>query len=145
MRKLARARPRPYPRLLSRSAKGEWAEAAFLTKALGLRLTVCRPFSGHYRFDFLVIAPRGKVSRIQVKSAWTPQLHSDYLLNARPHGRSYRSPEIDFIAGYVVPEDVWYIIPVRDLHRHAPKVYPRVARSRSKWERFREAWHLLRD
>ena len=131
------------PRLPSRSAKGEWAEAAFLTKALGLRMLVTRPFCGHRRFDFLVIS-RQRVLRIQVKSTWAPQRGGAYAFHTASSGNRYRRGQIDFLVGYVVPEDAWYIIPVEKLRRRSAAVFPHNPRSCGQFERYREAWHLLR-
>ena len=151
MRKRDRAGAAALAELRDRRSKGEWAEAAFLTKAVGLGLTACRPFCDHYRFDFVVLAPSGKVSRVQVKSTW--RRHNDtYSLDLkacvrRPYRggierRPYRADEVDFLVGYVAPEDVWYVFPV-GAAAGTVCVFPHVEGSRGKWERYREAWHLL--
>jgi hypothetical protein len=57
---------------------------------------------------------------------------------------SYDPREVDFIAVYVVPDSMWYVIPVRALlgriqillrQRNDPKP--------SRYDRYFEAWHLL--
>jgi len=61
-------------------------------------------------------------------------------------GRTYTESEIDFVAVYIVLEETWYILPVREvLQRQSllfrPKGYPR----RDPYAYYREAWHLLRE
>ncbi len=141
--KTSRSHLRRCPRLRTSAARGEWAEAAFLAKALGLGFAAFRPFCDHHRFDFLVISPHHKVSRVQVKSTWAQHPRGAYVFNAAANRRLYRSSEVDFLVGYVVPEDAWYIIPVRKLTHGTPAVFPQNLNSRGKFEPYREAWHLL--
>jgi hypothetical protein len=61
-------------------------------------------------------------------------------------GHAYTESEIDFLAVLIVPEDTWYILPVREvLERQImlfrPKGYPRA----DPYAYYREAWHLLRE
>ena len=55
----------------------------------------------------------------------------------------YEQNAFDFLAAYVIPEDVWYIIPAeRLLGQTAMTVYP--GAEGSKYAPYKEAWHLLR-
>lgn len=130
--------PRPNPR-----ARGEWAEAAFLKKALTLGFAVCRPFCEHYRFDFVLVSPSGHTCRIQVKSSWVKASDDGYRLRLSHAGFAYGSNDIDFFAAYIGPEDAWYIIPVTDVTSRNAAFFPHNPGTRSRWERYREAWHLL--
>ena len=134
---------RAWPRLRGNHKRGEWAEAAFLAKALGLRFTVCRPFCDTRRFDYVLISGPRKMVRVQVKSSWSQHPNRGYRLTLGHHGRRYRSSEVDFLVGYVVPEDVWYVIPVRGHRQTSIWVFPHHPGTRSRWERYREAWDLL--
>ena len=49
---------------------------------------------------------------------------------------------LDFIAAYVIPEQVWYIIPFAATHGQN-EVLLAPHRPRSKYARYKEAWHLL--
>jgi len=65
--------------------------------------------------------------------------------HANRERRAYTESEIDFVAVYIVPEDTWYILPVREVVGHQclrfrPKGYGRG----DIHERYREAWRLLR-
>ncbi len=114
----------------------------FLAKAMGLGFTVCRPFGENHRFDFLVLGPRRRGWRVQVKSSW---VKSNGVYRFRTSGagrRRYRRWEVDFIVAYVVPEDAWYVIPRRIVRGDVGYVIPQARRGR--WERYREAWGLLR-
>ena len=52
--------------------------------------------------------------------------------------------QIDVLAVCIVPEETWYVIPVKEF---APREYlsffPRNAGRKGQFERFREAWHLM--
>ncbi|HEV8524855.1 MAG TPA: group I intron-associated PD-(D/E)XK endonuclease [Terriglobales bacterium] len=136
--------PQFRPKLRNRKSKGEWAEIVFVAKAMALGLTVCKPYGENHRFDFLVHAPRNQVARVQVKSSWTCNTKNGYQFKTSGCGRRYRAGEVDFIVAYVVPEDAWYVIPVREVRkRYQGTVFPHITGSRSKFEKFREAWHLL--
>ncbi|HXE89386.1 MAG TPA: group I intron-associated PD-(D/E)XK endonuclease [Terriglobales bacterium] len=126
--------------------KGEWAELQFLSRALSLGLKVGRVYGDSSRYDFLVDAA-GRLSRVQVKSVWRRQ-HGTYRISAQrgaPLGKvPYESSELDFVIGYVVPEDAWYVIPARALSRRRSFwVFPHRSRSRGRFEKYRDAWHLL--
>jgi len=57
--------------------------------------------------------------------------------------KSYSLKEIDVLVAYIVPEDLWYVLPVR-LFRKAKslRLYPKSG-SPSKYNLYREEWQLL--
>ncbi|HUK86792.1 MAG TPA: group I intron-associated PD-(D/E)XK endonuclease [Terriglobales bacterium] len=126
--------------------KGEWAELQFMTKALALGLRVARVYGDSARYDFFVDAG-GRLSRVQIKSAW--HLSGSTYRLATQHGAPlgkvpYRARELDFVVGYVVPEEAWYVVPVGALtRRRSFWVYPHRPDSRGRFEQYRDAWHLL--
>jgi hypothetical protein len=62
-----------------------------------------------------------------------PQLH-----------RPDRESDFDILAVYVIPKDVWYLLPSSiAAGRAAIRVVP--GDNRNRYERYQEAWHLLRD
>jgi len=132
------------PKLRHFKSKGEYAEAAFLTTAIGLGFTVCRPFGDNHRFDYLVLAPGSPILRVQVKSCWTRVNNAHYLNTQGTFHRRYSRRDCDFIVGYVVPEDAWYVIPIGAIRSRMAVVFPHIPHSRGRFERFREAWPLLR-
>jgi len=86
-------------------------------------LTVSKPWGDTARYDFIV-EQGGLFQRVQVKST---TFVSTFLQNESAGGyvcglvshppssknstRLYRATEIDFFAFYIVPEDLWYIVP----------------------------------
>lgn len=126
--------------------KSEWAELQFMSRALSLGFKVGRVYGDSSRYDFLLDAG-GRLSRVQVKSVWRRQ-GGVYRISAQrgaPLGKvPYQSTDVDFVIGYVVPEDAWYVLPARSLaRRRSFWVSPHRARSRSRFEKYRDAWHLL--
>lgn len=123
--------------------KGDWAEMRFMAEATRRGLIVSRPY-GAVAFDFAVCPKKGPFSRVQVKSVWSIHGGCYRIRTSHQRGRLYRRGEIDFIVGYVVPEDVWYIIPISEIRYGSAYFVPHVPGSRARWEKFREAWGLLR-
>jgi len=64
--------------------------------------------------------------------------------NRIPH--SYTASEIDFVAVHIVPEQTWYILPVREVAEHRSLLFrPQGYARRDPYAHYREAWHLLRQ
>lgn len=57
------------------------------------------------------IAHGGRVLRVQIKSTTYSRDGSFICTVLGPGHRGYRKGEVDFVAVYVVPVDVWYILP----------------------------------
>ncbi len=132
----------------SAKAQGEEVEVRFLLQALTLGLAVAKPYGDNVPYDFIVDNGR-RTFRVQVKSVSRFDLGSYRLSTARGgRGKSPYSPrEIDFLAAYIIPEDAWYLIPVRAFApRKSLRLCPANGRPGSRprrLERYREAWHLL--
>ncbi len=121
--------------------RGEWVEMQFMARAACHGLIVSKPWGESARYDF-VVEHQGRFSRVQVKST-TNHHKSGYSCPC--HGsrkdRPYTAEDIDFIAVFVIPEDVWYVVPVAHIRPSALTLEPR--RPRNKYGRYMEAWHLL--
>ena len=52
--------------------------------------------------------------------------------------------QVDFFAIYVIPEDVWYIIPSEIATRQKYNILLSPRRKKQKYHRYIEAWGLLR-
>lgn len=132
-------------RSLTRKQRGEMAEAAFLAKVAGLGFGVAKPWGESSRYD-LIVDNGQRLLRVQVKSAHRAGEHGGYTFHA--HGNSahvYRASEIDLLVAYVVPEQAWYLFPVEEFRKYkSMKLFPGSRRRRSKFERFREAWGIVR-
>jgi hypothetical protein len=124
--------------------RGEWVEAKFLARAQEAGLNVSRPWGGSSRYDF-AIEQGGRFRRVQVKSTMNRN-HDGYVCTLKTYGgRGYTPEEVDFFAIYVVPEELWYIIPATVAGEHRRNFFLAPARKNSKYERFREAWGLLTE
>jgi len=132
-------------RRLSRKQRGEMAEGAFLAKAAGMGYGVAKPWGESSRYD-LIVDIGEKLVRVQVKSAHRAGDYGGYTFHA--HGNSsrvYRASEIDVLVAYVVPEDIWYVFPVTEFRKYkSMKLFPRSRRRGSKFEKYREAWWMLK-
>jgi hypothetical protein len=126
--------------------KGEAAELAFMLKAVSLGFAVAKPWGDSERYDF-ILDTGTRLSRVQVKS--TSAMHNGaYCVNAQWHtnGNSiaYRTGEIDFLIAQIVPEDCWYVIPLKAIlpHRSLP-IYPEKDPRKGRYRKYREAWELI--
>jgi len=80
--------------------------------------------------------------RVQVKATRSKQCNSYYCHVRRSHRAAYTREHIDFIAAYLVPRDIWYIIPLEIAGTDMIVLSPDLATS--KHAAYKEAWHLLR-
>jgi PD-(D/E)XK endonuclease len=125
---------------------GEMAEACFIAAAVRHGFTVSRPFGDSARYDFILECPDGTLLKIQVKSG-SYSRYGAYCINAATGiaGRQPYSPgDFDFLAAYIIPADLWYIIPLAAfLPRQSLWFTPDDPARRPTWEPYREAWHVL--
>jgi PD-(D/E)XK endonuclease len=128
----------------TRKRRGEVAEAAFLAKASRLGFAVAKPWGDSERYDFILDTGH-KFLRIQVKST-ERFAESRYRVKTSGWKDTYTRDEIDFIVVYIVPEDIWYVVPIEAaVGRKGLRFYPRgQSKSNGTLEKYREAWHLLR-
>jgi hypothetical protein len=140
-----RARDAAWWRALTRKRRGEMAEAAFLHKASRLGFGVSRPWGDSEPYD-LIVDSGTRLWRVQVKSASHATEWGGYMFRATGNDtrKKYSLEEIDVLVAYIVPDDLWYVIPVTLFRTiKGVKLYPRPRKRRSKYEAYREAWQLL--
>jgi hypothetical protein len=130
--------------------QGEFAEMLFWVKAASLGFILSKPWGDSRRYDFVVDSGK-RLLRIQVKSCSVLRgnFYQVVAASSCPYTpqreRRYTAGQIDFIVAYVVPHDAWYVIPIRAVRGStAIALAPHVHLSRAKYERFREAWHLMK-
>jgi PD-(D/E)XK endonuclease len=123
-------------------ARGEWGESVFMVRAVEHGLPVSRPWGDSNSFDFVVGKP-GRFVSVQVKST-TVKNGGGYVCSVRQNNAKYARGAFDFLAAYVIPEDVWYIVPAKKL---AGRGYVTLCSNSggANFEEYREAWHLLRE
>ncbi len=123
--------------LTTTKAIGEAAEAAFLAKATSLGFGVAKTWGDSERYDFILDSGQ-KLWRVQVKSS----RHSDgsrYIVKLKG-AAAYTAKEIDFIVAYIVPEDLWYVIPICVAARRGQMYVSPGGTRHFRHEKYREAW-----
>jgi hypothetical protein len=126
---------------------GEIAEAEFIAKAVGLGFVVAKPWGDSEPYDFIVNPKKSFIFwRVQVKSAHVQGRDKTYSFGARDGARrSYTAEDIDALVAYARPEEAWYVLPVRVVEGlKALKLSPGSRNFRSKYEKWREKWEILR-
>src|ERR1035441_2511112 len=81
--------------------------------------------------------------RIRSKSTIARQ-DGGYIVTIKSGYHYYTSHQVDFFAIYVIPEDVWYILPAQTTPTPPTTSPPPPRRSPQKYEPYKEAWHLLK-
>lgn len=123
---------------------GGHAEARFAVEALERGFSVCKPFIDARKYDF-ILEKQGRFIRVQVKS--TSCLASDakdgaYSLRV-VHGAAktqvYTKKEIDLIACYIRPLNLFYIIPIAALGA-AKRISLYPFDPNSKYEAYKGNW-----
>jgi PD-(D/E)XK endonuclease len=128
--------------------RGVLGEAAFVHRAVELGFEVAQPYGHSHRYD-VIIDNGEKLWRVQVKACKAVN-NGLYYANCcrRLGGRvvTYKTTELDFLAAYILPENAWFILPVKEIVGRAslllrPKKYAR----EDPYGHYREAWELLRE
>lgn len=119
---------------------GEAVEAAFLARVCGLRIPVCKPWGDSEPYDFVVHGGAG-FWRVQVKGGSYCE-GSKYQVGAGGNGRPFSKKDMDFVVVQIIPEDLWYVIPV-EMVEGLMKLWFNPRSTRARFERYREAWCLL--
>ena len=121
--------------------RGEWAELRFMTRAAEHGLCVTKPWGETARYDFAV-EHEGHFVRVQVKSTMFKD-RGGYSCTVRGCRGPYEGDPFDFLAAYLIPVDMWYIIPAeRFSGQGSIALYPQL--KKAKYGPYKEAWHLLR-
>jgi hypothetical protein len=134
-----------------RLRQGQWTELRFMSEATQRGFNVLQPCRKDSVYD-VVLDEAQQFPRVQVKSVGRPRRPewargipgAIYIFNTRRHGHKYRAGDLDFYALYIIPRDLWYIIPYRAIGPvQVLYVYP--DNPQHRMERYREAWNLLRQ
>ena len=107
----------------------------------GSGLNVSRPHGDSASYD-VAVEQNGRFLRIQVKSTRYQKAGSFMCNIVRAQQERYSPGMLDFFAVYLVPLDLWYVIPfavVKDI-----KTLTLIPRTGYKFSQYMEAWHLLR-
>lgn len=136
---------------INQNQQGNISELQFQLEAWKHNLIVSRPFCHKQKYDFITDDNNEHLYRIQVKSV----LHLKNKPNGQPNGYRmqispphkrhpyYSKNQIDFFALYVIPKDVWYIVPIRVIpQKQTIQVYP--DNNQTKYNQYKNAWFLLK-
>jgi hypothetical protein len=122
--------------------QGEWAQLLFMARAAEIGLAVPHPYGDSASYD-VGIEHHGRLLRVQVKSVKYHR-HGAFTCNIVGSTRERYLPDtVDLFAIYLVTEDIWYIIPFQATRTKSLQLVP--TSKREKYQRYREAWHLLRE
>ncbi|NET36589.1 MAG: endonuclease [Cyanothece sp. SIO1E1] len=133
--------------------KGAIAEQAVVLAALKRGYGVSTPLGDYLPYD-LILDVKGKLFKVQIKSAWWDEKKQNYVVdnrrtrtNRRQMKRAnYAEDDFDFAILYIPTLDVFYIMPSGDFNSFGSEIHlvESVKRQRApRSAQFREAWHLL--
>jgi hypothetical protein len=124
--------------------RGEWAELCFMARAAELGLKVSKPYGDSASYD-VGVESGGRILRVQVKSTiYQRRGVESFSLNVHgPRRQLYPKGSVDLFAVYLIPIDTWYIFPFECVGGNF-SLHFTAGSKRKKYERFREAWELLR-
>lgn len=135
--------------------KGSTNEVRFISKAYEKGFTASLPISPE-RYD-LILDNGTRLLKVQIKStssidkSYNSKLNTRYKISTQVgkqwHGkqsRPYTEGDIDILAAYIVPLDIWYLLPVEEISsKKGINVCPENEATKGKYEKYREAWNLL--
>lgn len=124
---------------------GGIGELRAMTKLTELGFTVSQPIIDTQPYD-LIADWNGRLTRLQVKTTITKSEGRRYKLEAVNGSArtAYADGTIDYIIGYVEPEQQWYIIPHAVVDGKKITLYPHIENSTGKYENYRDMWNLLK-
>ena len=122
--------------------RGEWAELVFAARAMREGLALLRPWGESSGYDFMVEQKSGRAARVQVKSTIFRE-GTGYSCTLKNSKGPYRKNSFEYVAAYVIPEDVWFILPEKKVRgMWSVGLYPKL--EGSKYGEYKDAWDLLR-
>jgi hypothetical protein len=122
--------------------RGEWVELRFMAAAAENDMNVTRPWGDSAQYDFIV-EHQARFLRIQVKSTQFFD-RGCYPCAVKGSHWLYAENAFDFLAVYILPEDLWYIIPAHAF-RGQSSVALRPAVDDSKYAEYLGAWELMKQ
>ncbi len=138
---------RPARRMTSKRT-GEVSELALALKARTMGFMVAKPWGDSELYDLLLGWGR-RLWRVQLKCTRVIRsrgyevqpIHSVYGKGKMAYGTT----EIDALVVHIPPCNAWYVLPVKDfVGSKTLRFYPDIESKGARWEKYREAWDLLR-
>jgi len=123
------------------NATGKPPRPLFSPKPPAWASAFAKPWGDSERYDFVLDSGHG-FWRVQVKSTQRCA-ESRYRVKAAGWKATYTRDEIDFLVAWVIPEDLWYVVPIQAFaSRKRLRFYPHGG-CKSLFEKYREAWCLM--
>jgi len=111
------------------STQGLFAESIFITECISKNIEICQPINDVFGYDFVVV--RGSESiKVQVKSCSVAdnryKTSTTYKIQCRRGAKckAYEAGSFDYLAAYIIPLDIWYIIGISELNKTTIRVNP---------------------
>ena len=121
--------------------RGEWIELLFMARGAKRGYVLLKPWGDSARYD-VGIDHAGRLKRVQVKGTDCRDGDGYCCVLANGKLKSYTVEEIDYLAIYLLREDIWYIFPAKTLKGQGVVTLSPHSEG-SLHERYEEAWWLL--
>ena len=129
--------------------RGSQYEAAFVTQALKRGLDILEPYGDYMPYDIMVQNADGRIQRVQVKGTSSQIKNKPGYKVIAASGNATKTPinpeEVDVLAAYVEPEDVWYLIPVVKLTGNVSVYLNPHSKVNGRYEVWKEAWNVFQN
>ncbi len=117
-----------------------------MLKASSLGFGIAKPWGDSERYDFILDSGE-RLWRVQVRST-EYETHRGYSVHTYVYVKhqmvALTAREIDVIVAYLVPLEIWYVVPVEAFSPCKNLwFYPNGSKKGSRFEIYREAWCLL--
>jgi hypothetical protein len=132
--------------------RGEWVELQFMAQAALRGFNISKPWGETSAYD-VGVEHGPHYLRVQVKST-TVRTGTGYFCQFKPNyhkKHDYTFSQIDLFAAYVIPVNVWYMIPASVIlgptRKQGLMLFPVdvLKKNRYRYESYREAWPLLTE
>ena len=129
--------------------RGSQYEALFVAQALKRGLDILEPYGDYMPYDVMVQNADGRIQRVQVKGTGARIKGKPGFKIIAASGNTTKAPinpgEVDVLAAYVEPEDVWYLIPVVKLTGNVSVYLNPHSKVNGKYEVWQEAWNVFHN
>ena len=129
--------------------RGSQYEAAFVTQALKRGLDILEPYGDYMPYDVMVQNVDKRIQRVQVKGTSVRIKGKPGYKVIAASGNTTKTPlspdDVDVLAAYVEPEDVWYLIPLRKIDGGVSVYLNPNSKVNGKYEVWREAWNVFHN
>jgi len=129
--------------------RGSQYEAAFVVQALKRGLDILEPVGDYMPYDLMVQNVDKRIQRVQVKGTSSPIKGKPGYKVIAASGNATKTPlspdEVDVLAAYVEPEDVWYVIPIRKLGGGVSVYLNPHSKVNGRYEVWKEAWNVFHN